>query len=189
MQIEQMIEKLSTLGKRKTPDIIWESVLYYYASIIMSKYNLRKSVGSKSFIRYYSIIFSQRGSGKSYVLEKIEDMFALENYGEAMKQFYDQSLAQLPEMPDNTDEVYRYMPKSVTIGVEGTAEGLFYVAQAQRDSNFGSLNLASEEFGEAIGSSAGLLLKLKELYDGKFKAKIIKGEQDAEMKIAISNLV
>ena len=192
MLIDDMLDKLVTVGKRKTPRIVWESVLYYYASILMSKYNIRKPVGSKPFIRYYSIIFSQSGSGKSFVLETIEKMCGLENYPAAMKQFFEKSLTMLPELPEpvaDTDETLRYMPKSVTIGVEGTAEGLFYVAQAQRNSNFGSLNLSSEEFGEAIASSSGLLLKLKELYDGKFKAKIIKGDQDSEMKTDINNVV
>jgi hypothetical protein len=81
------------------------------------------------------------------------------------------------------------MPKSVTIGLEGTSEGLFYVAMSQASSFFGSLNLQTDELGDVIGSSTGLLLKLKELHDGHFKAKIIKGDTSEEMKGDINNVI
>lgn len=189
MTIDQILDELETIGKRKTPRLIWESVLYYYASIMLNKYNFRKNVGSKPFIRYYSIIFASSGVGKSFVLNQIENMCGLEQYPGAMTAFYRDSLSRLPEIPEDRDEVLRYMPKSVTIGVEGTAEGLFYVTKSQVGSMFGSLNLATEEFGEAIASSSGLLSKLKELYDGQFKAKIIKGDADSEMKSDINNII
>ena len=189
MTTDQMLDQLETIGKRKTPRLIWESVLYYYASIMMNKYNMRKDIGSKSFIRYYSIIFSGSGTGKSFVLKKIEDMCKLNNYSAAMIATYKDNISRLPETPDDVDEVLRYMPKSITIGVEGTAEGLFYVSKSQASSGFGSLNLATEEFGEAVGSSGGLLSKLKELFDGQFKAKIIKGDNESEMKSDIDGVI
>jgi hypothetical protein len=145
MQIEEMVTQLSTVGKRKTPSMVWESVLYYYASIMMNKYNLRKQIGSKPYIRYYSIVFSQSGSGKSYLLNKIENMCHLDNYGKIMASSFQQNIDHLPERPDDIDEVLRYMPKSVTIGLEGTSEGLFYVAMSQASSFFGSLNLQTDE--------------------------------------------
>lgn len=189
MKIEEIIEELNTCGRRKTPKLIWETSLYYYGSILMNKYNFRKSVGSKPFIRYYSIVFANSAIGKSFALNTVEDLCELSTYAQAMKQYFEQTIALLPSEPEDIAEIHRYMPKSVTIGVEGTSEGLFYVAQSQRNSNFGSLNLSTEEFGETIASSSGLLLKLKELYDGKFKAKVIKGDQDSEMKSDIDNII
>ena len=44
MIIEQMLEQLSTLGRRRTDRAIWESVLYYYGSILLNKYQFRKQL-------------------------------------------------------------------------------------------------------------------------------------------------
>lgn len=189
MKIDKMLDQLETVGRRKTDRIIWETILYYYGSIMLNKYGFKKDVGSKNNIRYYSIVFAGSGQGKSFSMGVVEKLCKFGDYAGAMKSFYQKSLQTLPESPEEVAEVLRYMPKSVTIGVEGTAEGLFYVAQSQKSSRFGSLNLSTEEFGETISSSAGLLSKLKELYDGKFKAKIIKGDADSEMKADIDEVI
>ena len=189
MLIEEMLDQLETVGRRKTDRIIWESILYYYGSIMLNKYRFRKDVGGKKHIKYYSIIFAGSGQGKSFSMNVVEKLCKFGDYATTMKVFYSKALQQLPEEPDEVSEILRYMPKSVTIGVEGTVEGLFQVVQSQAASNFGSLNLSTEEFGETISSSSGLLSKLKELYDGKFKAKIIKGEVDSEMKSDVENIV
>ena len=191
MKIEEMLDQLETCGKRSSPRILWESVLYYYGSIMLNKYNLRKATGSKTFIRYYSIIFGSSGIGKDFTLNTVEKMCKLDNYADAMKAIYIKHLALLPERPSeaDVDEILRYMPKSVTIGLEGTSEGLFSVIQSQNASGFGSINLSSSEFGESITSSAQMLSRLKELYDTKFKAKIIKGDSETSMKPDINNII
>ena len=188
MIIEQMIEELKTLGRRKTDPIIWESVLYYYAAIMLNKYAFRKSTGS-GVITYFSIIFAGSGIGKSWSMKQVEKLFLLEGYQDIMMTYYTDGLKNIPDEVEDEAEIKRYMPRSITIGVEGTAEGLYQVAQSQRASNFGSLNLATEEFGESIGTSSGLLSKLKELHDGIFKSKVIKGDHDSEMKADIQNIV
>ena len=182
MLIEEMLDQLETVGRRKTDRIIWETILYYFGSIMLNKYGSKKDLGSKKNIKYYSIVFAGSGQGKSFSMGIVEKLCKFGDYSGAMKSFYQKSLQTLPETPEEVSEILRYMPKSVTIGVEGTAEGLFYVAQSQKSSRFGSLNLSTEEFGETIATSGGLLSKLKELYDGKFKAKIIKGDAESEMK-------
>ena len=189
MRIEEMLDILQTVGRRRTDRIIWESVLYYYGSILLNKYRFRKGIGSSEHIRYYSIVFAQSGVGKSYILGVIEKLFELDKYADTMKMYYSKMLSSLPTEPEDVDEILRYMPKSVTIGVEGTSEGLFQVVQSQVSSNFGSLNLLTDEFGETITTSSGLLSKLKELYDGKFKAKIIKGDSESEMKADVNNII
>jgi hypothetical protein len=189
MLIDEMLDQLETVGRRKTDRIIWESILYYYGSIMLNKYSFRKDIGSKKNIKYYSIVFAGSGQGKSFSMGVIEKLCKFGNYAGAMKSFYQKSLQSLPETVEEVAEVLRYMPKSVTIGVEGTSEGLFYVAQSQKSSRFGSLNLSTEEFGETLSTSSGLLSKLKELYDGKFKAKIIKGDAESEMKSDIDDII
>ncbi|MCD6435640.1 MAG: hypothetical protein J7L15_04565, partial [Clostridiales bacterium] len=107
MKIDDILDCLETHGKRKTDRMIWESSLYYFASILLNKYNLRKTTGSRTAIRYYSIVFAQSGVGKSFSLSTLEKIFHLENYGQAMKKFFEQSVAILPESPDDVAEVLR----------------------------------------------------------------------------------
>jgi len=190
MLIEEMLDQLETVGRRKTDRMIWESILYYYGSIALNKYRFVKSVGSTKNIKYYSIVFAKSSAGKSFAMKKVEKLFNFGDYGGLMSYFYKKQIERLPTEPDIVDEILRYMPKSVTIGVEGTTEGLFQVIQSQAASGFGSLNLSTDEFGETIASSSGLLSKLKEIYDGKFQAKIIKGDTSyGEMKEDINGIV
>ena len=189
MKTEEILDCLETVGKRRTDRMIWESSLYYFTSILMSKYNFRKTIGSRRAVRYYSIVFAQSGVGKSFSLSTLEKIFHLENYGQAMKQFFEQSVAMLPESPDDVAEVLRYMPKTAITGLEGTKEGLFYITLSQVSSNFGSLNVMTEELGESISSSSEVLSKLKEMYDGRYKAKVVKGDADSELKDDINNII
>ena len=61
MKVEEILDSLETVGKRRTDRLIWESSLYYFASILMNKYNFRKTIGSRSAVRYYSIVFANSG--------------------------------------------------------------------------------------------------------------------------------
>ena len=189
MKVEDIVECLTTHGKRKTDPLIWESSLYYFTAILMNKYNFRKIIGSRKSIRYYSIVFAQSGVGKSFSLSTLEKIFHLDNYGQAMKRFFEQSMSMLPESPDDIDEILRYMPKSAITGLEGTKEGLFYITLSQVASNFGSLNIMTEELGESISSSSEVLSKLKEMYDGKYKAKVIKGDVNSSLKDDIDHII
>lgn len=188
MQIEEMLEQLNTVGKRKTDPLIWQSCLFYYGAIMMNKYNFRKQTGSKA-IRYFSLVFAPSGIGKDFSMNTVQKMCGLEKYSDSMMKFYDRAIAMLPEQPEEVGEIKRYMPKSPTVGIEGTAEGLYMVAQSQKASGFGSLNIESREFGESITTSSGLLSKLKELRDGTIKAKVIKGDHESEMKGDLNDIV
>lgn len=188
MQIEQMLEQLGTVGKRKTDPLIWQSCLFYYGAIMMNKYNFRKQTGSKA-IRYFSLVFAPSGIGKDFSMNTVQKMCGLDKYSDSMMKFYERHVSMLPEEPEELGEIKRYMPKSPTVGIEGTAEGLYMVAQSQKASGFGSLNIESREFGESIVSSSGLLSKLKELRDGTIKAKVIKGDHESEMKGDLNDIV
>lgn len=189
MKIKEMTDILSTHGKRRTDTLIWESSLYYFGAILLNKYNYRKIIGSREFIRFYSIVFAQSGVGKSFTLSTLEKLFQFEQYGLAMKMYFERSIALLPEEPDNVKEILRYMPKTATTGLEGTKEGLFYITNSQVMSGFGSMNIVTEELGESISSSSEVLSKLKEMYDGKYKAKLVKGDMNAELKDDIENII
>jgi len=188
MTLEEMLDELESMGRRKTPRSLIESVLFYYAAIIINKYNIRKTSGSKH-IKYFGLFFGESGVGKDFTMNEIEKLFDLSNYSKIMFAYYRKQIENLPEEPDNIKEILRYMPKSTTIGVEGTSEGLYQVIQSQKLSGFGSLNLESREIGEHISSSSGLLSKLKELSDGYLKSKIIKGDDNTEMKEDVNNII
>ena len=182
-----MVQYLSTAGRRKTDPIIWEAVLYYFGSIALNKYAWRKYDNKP--IRYYAIIFSGSGSGKNYSMDIVRSLFSLDNYAEAMMSWFLRNASNGEMDKKDKEEIIRYMPKSITVGIEGTAEGLYMVAQSQVSSGFGSLNLESVEFGENITGSAALLSKLKELRDGVMKAKIIKGDDSQEMRRDIEDII
>lgn len=189
MNVQQMVEQISTLGRRKNDPILVESILYYFGSIMLNKYKLRKTIGAKPYIRYYSIAFAPSSAGKSFMVDKIHKMCGLDNYSKIMHTNFNNKLSSLEDKPEGIDIVRRYIPKSVTIGLEGSKEALFNIIEAQAFSDFGSLNLLTEEFGEVITSSGELLSKLKEVYDTTYKTKLVKGSNETGgMKHDISNI-
>jgi len=187
--VDEIIDALTTIGRRKTPSMVWKMSLFYFTSIMLSRYNIRKSVGQRQEIQFFSLLFASSGLGKSYTLSTVEKMFKFKYYPEAMMAFYEDSISHLPDQPSEYNDVKRYMPKSVTSSLEGSKEGLYYLAYAQNASNYGSLNLYSEEIGDIITGSADMLGKMKEMFDGIYKAKIVKGSLESEIKPDIQGIV
>ena len=190
MTFDEMAEHLTTLGTRRTDKMIWKTALLYYSSISMSRFNFRKAIGTKPYVRFFGIVFAPSGVGKDFASANVEKLFKLDTYADTMMSRYETLLATVDTLDRKISaEVKRYMPKSITVSLEGSKEGLFYVAQAQNASGYGSLNLQSSEFSDIITSSGDILLKTKELYDGKYKSKIIKGDENTETKSDISGLI
>jgi hypothetical protein len=189
MLVSEILDDLETIGNRKSHRYIWAASLFYHASIMLSRYGIRKTVGQREAITFYSLLFASSGIGKSFSISQVEKMFKLENYTKAMLSFYENNISALPEAPDDYDDVIRYMPKSTTLSLDGTKEGLYSIAYAQSMSGYGSLNLYTDEFGDIISSSTDMLNKVKELYDGTYKAKIVKGNNDSSIKPDIKNII
>ena len=189
MTIDEILDGLETIGNRKSHRYIWAASLFYHAAIMLSRYSIRKTIGQRESITFYGLVFAPSAHGKTYSIHKVEKMFKLENYPAAMMSFYDNNVSNLPEMPTDYDDVIRYMPKSTTSSLDGTKEGLYSITYAQRMSDYGSLNLYTDEFGDIISSSSDMLNKVKELYDGTYKSKIVKGNSDTSVKPDIKNII
>jgi len=183
---KQLVSELQTIGQRKTDSKIWESVLYYFTSILLNKYNIKKDIPyMNDDIKYFSIIFAQSAAGKTFVVNRLKKIFNFNTseYAEIMYnrlQIYLDNLAESGEQLDE-DEIElrkRFLPKSATISLNGTGEGLFEVCKSWHMTSYGSFNLYSDEFGDIISSSSGLLDQLKSLYDGEWIAKVIKGDKE-----------
>jgi hypothetical protein len=191
MKIQAMIDELCTMGKRKNDPLMIETILYYFGSIMLNKYKLRKGLpGMKPYVRYYTVFFGNSGLGKSFNTKQIEKLCGLNTYSELMHNSFISKLQKMPDRPDGIETTMRYIPKSVTIGLEGSKEGLFSVVEAQAFSDFGSLNLISEEFGEAVSSSSEMMSKLKQLYDTEYQAKVVKGNSETGgMNHDVNNII
>ncbi len=175
MKVEEIVEELSSLGRRKTDPLIWESMLYFFASVKLNEFSLRKTIGRNKFIRSYFIIFSSSGSGKDYSMSRVRELFDLESYHIKQAAVYD-SISQEVDKEDK-EENLRFMPGDALVPASGTQEGLFLMAKAVSESGYGSLNLFLNELSDSIKSNSELLGRLKELYDSELQAKIIKGNE------------
>ena len=181
MKVEQLVGDLSAQGKFKTEPLMFESALYYHASMLMSMCNMKKT-GQKPHIKFYGIILAGSGSGKDFAFDTVNACFDIDErvYSDEMIRCFGLNTGKFSGMvaydPDELATLVQNLPKSQILGLDGTREGLFSVARSQSVARFGSLNLKSSEFGDIISGSSEMLSKLKEMYDGKLQAKVIKSE-------------
>ena len=192
MDIKNMINVLSSQGRFKTNELIYESNLYYFTSILMNMANFVKSDGSR--INYYSLVLSGSGSGKDFAFDLVEGVFNLPEdvYTDNIMLGVEANNKDKKSgmyFNEETELLKSNAPKSITLGLEGTKEGLFSICKSQSVANFGSLNLTHGEFGDIITKSSELLSGLKELYDGKMSAKVIKSANVAKITDITVNLL
>ncbi len=189
MKLDEMVNRISSLGRRKNDPMMVKAAILYYGAIVLNRYDYNKDIdGLQSSINMFVLMFAKSGVGKSYILKQIEKLCSLENYSEQMEVMYEYFIDMLPDT-EKDPEVIRFIPQSPTLGIDGTREGLFYHATSVLECNFGSLNIYSEEFLDSISSSNELIKKLKELYDGEYKAKVIKGQKDDQRLKDVKGIV
>ncbi len=188
MKIDNIVKSLCTLGRRSTdPDMALGAVLYYGA-ILISRYDIKKDVSNlNDFINIYILMFGKSGVGKTYVINQVEKLCSLENYPEQRKIMYEHFIDLEPD-GEKDPEVLRFLPSSTTTSLDGSKEGLFQICNAVKKSGFASLNLFADEFGDTITGSQELINKLKELYDGKYQAKVVKGAKGDSTETDIDRL-
>ena len=145
MTVSQLLDDLETIGNRKSHRYIWAASLFYHAAIMLSRYNIRKTVGQRESITFYGMVLAPSSAGKSFSIAQVEKMFNLDKYPHAMLQFYENLVSAMPEQPAEYADVIRYMPKSTTSSLDGTKEGLYSITYAQQMSDYGSLNLYTDE--------------------------------------------
>ena len=180
MTLEEILDDLETHGEKKTDRLIWQTALMYYGSILLNALKIKKDeeIDSHPHIRFFGMIVSGSGSGKDFSAKSIEKLMPLSSYRKKMKASIHSAYSKLPEYNvEEKEEILNFLPTGLKTNVEGTPEGLFMVALAQRTSEYGSLNLFNSEFSDVIESSRALLDRLKQLYDGEMGAKVIKGSE------------
>ena len=189
MEIQKMVDALCTLGRRKTdPDMALASLLYYGA-VLMNRYDLSKDIKNlNKFINIYVLMFAGSGAGKGFVIRQTEKLAQVQNYPEQMKIMYEHFISLEPDGVVDP-EVLRFIPSNVNVALDGSKEGLFDICNAVKESNFGSVNMMMEEFGDVITSSQEMIAKLKELYDNRYPAKVKRGQKGDAKEYDIEDIV
>jgi len=189
MKFDEIVERISTQGRRKNDKQMVEITLLYYGSILFNRYDRYKEVSNlKSHVNFYGMVFGSSGIGKGFIIGIIEKLCNLEHYSDqyiSMYEFFTEDIGAIE--PDNN--VKKFIPTSTTISVNGSAEGLYSVARAVDDSGFGSINLIFEEIMDILTSSSNLLNMLKLMYDSTVQAKVIKGNIDSKREKDITGIV
>jgi len=164
------------------------SQMLFWTAIEFNRYSLRKDIKNKSdIVNYFTMVFMASGSGKGYGAAKTKEFFDFSNYSDQMEIVYDVVRDGFEDV-DTNDSHARYMPSSETITIEGTSAGMFNVAEAVYESSFGSVNIYADEFLDHVATSTQSIGKLKEAYDGEFRARIIVGDAKAKKMRDIENL-
>jgi hypothetical protein len=104
-----------------------------------------------------------------------------------MKQHLEKNLLGMEFTEDEIEAIRNFLPKNKFISAEGTSEGITSSAYSQSLAHFGSVNILSSEWGDALKSSEGLTLKLKEMFDGELLAKNIKTENNKNIENITAN--
>jgi hypothetical protein len=182
MKINEILDELELTGSYNTDRLIYENALYFYGSILMNGYNVR--LEGRNVI-YFGITLAPSSAGKDWANDQVLKILFNGNdrtYAQAMRESAN-------VMFENDYPFSTGLQTGMTISLEGTKEGLFTVAQAQANSGFGSLNLIANEMGRIVSSSSDLIEKTKELFDGKYKAKTVKGSLEVNREVDIENIV
>ena len=189
MKIDEIIKEIIKTGKRKNDPLIIKSILLYYGAILLNRYSIKKEIDTlPNRINYLTLIFANSGSGKSYLINQIESLCGLENYAEQRINVYLYLCSLLEEEPDK--EILKFLQgNSYSLGIKGTKEGLFKYCKAYSASQFGSINIQTDEVGDSIITSKELFEYIKQMYDGKLQKKIIQGDKDSEPEDDIYNII
>ena len=188
MKTKEIVDALCTLGRKKTDPMLAMGSLLYYGAILLNRYSIRKEIDSlPDRIQFYSMLFAPSGTGKSWIGGKVQEICSLETYPEQMRIMYNHFISLEPDTVADED-IEKFIPASPTVAMTGSKEGLYQICRAVKDSGFGSVNLQVDEFADSISNSHELINKLKELYDGKYQAKVIKGVKGESVESDINDI-
>ena len=182
MQIHEILDELEQTGSYNTNRLIYENALYYYGSILLNGYGIK--LEGKD-IRYYGITLAPSSAGKDWANEQVIKILF-----QGKEKYYAQRMRDVAnQMFDGKYHFSTGLQTGMTVSLEGTKEGLFFVTQAQANSGFGSLNLIANEMGRVVSSSSDLIEKTKELFDGKYKAKTKLGSREEDRECDIEGII
>ena len=175
--INQIIKYVNTTGRFNSAPELIENSFWFTFSGYMSIINPTIQYKNKELkVNYFGISIARSGSGKSFVYNKIKEMFSLSKWRKALELSYNEANKELANdeitIEGENYDIKNFLP-SFENTIEGTREGLYLRSLAISKCFAGSINLINEEIMDTILNSN--LNSMKELYDGNFLGKVIKG--------------
>ena len=187
--IKNIIDYVNSKGNFKTSNEVIENALWYHIASQLGVIRQTILFDDKILpLNYFGITIVSSSSGKSFSHEQIEKMFNIDyNFSyKIIKDSFEKNNPKPIKIHDDL-ELKEYLPISQNINIEGTAEGLYMVALALNESDYGSINILNEEILDVVADSN--LNRMKELYDEKFNAKVIKGAINKNLNNLFSNML
>jgi hypothetical protein len=179
MFIDKLAKEIAEGSDRTTDQLMIKSMILYYGCLAMNRYNIRNPDESRA--NYFTMIFSGSGSGKSFLMSLIQDIFESTHNGycdELRENFEKFNKNELEDRKSVEQQIYKRIPIDVVTPASGSVEGMYAMVQAIEKCQTSSLNILSDEFLDTLSENKAILNKMKEAYDSKFTGKVIKGTKD-----------
>ena len=189
--VNKIIEYINSQGRFSSSNELIENSIWYVFSSYISIINPTIEYKGKNIpINYFGISIARSGSGKSFIYNKVKELFNISKWNKALEISFDNANRELPN-----DDIYiegeKYNVKNFLPNfensIEGSKEGLYLRCLAQSKCFAGSVNLVSEEIMDIVINSN--LNTMKELYDGNFLGKVIKGNINKNIYGIKSNML
>ena len=189
--INKIIDYIGSSGRFQSNPMLIENAFWYVLSSYISLINPTIEYKDKRIpINYFGISISSSGSGKTFSYNKIKDLFSTTKWEEALTMSYDKANATLPNddivIEGESYDLKNFLPNFENT-IEGSKEGLYLRCLSQSQCFAGSINVINEEIMDVILNSN--INTMKELYDGKFLGKVIKGSINKNLYGLNSNML
>lgn len=196
MYINHIVNYINSQGRFETSKEIIENAWWFSVSSLLGL--LQPRISYKNLpLNYFGITIASSSAGKSFSLDKAIELLNpnMQGYKKIILQGFEKANMVLP-FDDEEGEILiegskvplkNFLPTDFTINIEGTPEGLYLRALALSHSWCGSLNVINEEILDIVKDSN--LNRMKELYDGKFNAKIIKSNVNRNIEDINANML
>lgn len=196
MYVSHIVNYINSQGRFETSKEIIENAWWFSVSSLIGLLQLKISY-KKLPLNYFGITIASSSAGKSFSLDKAIELLNpnMRGYKNVIIQGFQKANMALP-FDDEEGEIViegskfplkNFLPLDLTINIEGTPEGLYLRALALSHSWCGSLNVVNEEILDIVKDSN--LNRMKELYDGKFNAKIIKSNINRNIEGINANML
>jgi hypothetical protein len=190
--IDKYIKYILSLGMFESSTEIIENALWFHVSSLVGLTRTWIDIEGKILpLNYYGITIASSSAGKSYSYENIVNMFDFvdsEKYSDVICADFDEINSGMQIVATGTDTLLRnFLPSDFTVNIQGTIEGLYMRVLALDSCSRGSINILNEEILDILDD--GLLNSTKEMYDGRFNAKIIKGAINKNIKNIFTNML
>jgi len=188
--MKNIINYINSQGRFKTNNEIIESSFWFVVSSMLNLVKPKINYNKKKYnINYFGITLAGSGSGKSFAYSESKKLFSdqIKKYSDVLLHDFKDKNQEIEITIDGQDiSIEKFAPEFEN-SIEGTSEGLYLRALFLDTIASGSLNVVHEEIMDIIKESN--INKLKEIYDGSFKGKIIKGQANKNIYNLIANML